>query len=135
MPLLCSGLHVVLVLLDSPISVGSLSSTGVCRSGSCFSLLVGALTGALLSEKQWGALLVGRSSLGRCLCSSLGPKVFLVPSPHASCAAGSCEMEVRREGGFTTAGKFQSTRQGSFLPGSCSYRFSNKPAKKFSKEM
>lgn len=60
----------------------------------------GALTGALLSEKQWGALLVGRSSLGRCLCSFLGPKVFLVPSPHASCAAGSCEMEVRREGGF-----------------------------------
>ena len=51
-PLLSCGLHVVLVLMGSPISVDSLSFLGVWRSGSCFSLLVGARTRALLSEKH-----------------------------------------------------------------------------------
>lgn len=54
-PLLSCGLHVVLVLMGSPISVDSLSFLGVWRSGSCFSLLVGARTGSLLSEKQVGS--------------------------------------------------------------------------------
>ena len=95
-PLLLPGLHVVLLLMDSLITVDNLSYRGISRHGGCFCLLVRARTGALLSEKAVGsAPPVDAAPLADARAPLSAPRSDMSLSPQPSCAAGSWEWGYR----------------------------------------
>ena len=95
-PLLLPGLHVVLLLMDSLITVDNLSYRGISRHGGCFCLLVRARTGALLSEKAVGsAPPVDAAPLADARAPLSAPRSDTSLSPQPNCAASSWEWGYR----------------------------------------
>ena len=74
-PLLSPGCRVGLVLVEHPSLLTACHKRGFPDMGVVSPSWWEHTPGLSCQRSQWGALLAGCGSLGRCLCLSLGPKV------------------------------------------------------------